>query len=81
VEIEHDVLGHLSSGLVMYPVGHARNSGEQLAGLLAHKFHTLAGLAVADPQSLAERLSQLKLKTAHEVQQLYDFNMEHVWIA
>jgi 2-methylcitrate dehydratase len=81
VDIEHQSLGHLSSGLVMYPTGHARNSGDQLAQLLTHKFHTLARLAVADSQSLEQRLSQLQTKTAKDVQQLYDFNMEHVWIA
>src|SRR5687768_8925919 len=36
LEIEHADLGTLESGLVMYPVGHARNSGELLVGLLEH---------------------------------------------
>ena len=48
IEIEHATLGRLSSGLVMYPEGHARNSSGNLDKLLAHKFRLLAGLGVRD---------------------------------
>ena len=41
LEIEHADLGKLSSGLVMYPEGHARNTSGNLAALLEHKFRTL----------------------------------------
>ncbi len=43
LEIEHADLGRLSSGLVMYPEGHARNTSGNLDGLLEHKFRALAG--------------------------------------
>ncbi len=34
LEIDHQQLGHLSSGLVMYPEGHARNPSGELGPLL-----------------------------------------------
>ena len=47
LEIEHRTLGKLSSGLVMYPEGHAQNTSGNLAAL-EHKFRKLAGLGVED---------------------------------
>ena len=35
LEIEHATLGTLSSGLVMYPEGHARNTSGHLPAFLA----------------------------------------------
>ena len=40
--------GQLSSGLIMYPEGHARNPSGNLRRLLDHKFRVLAGLGVVD---------------------------------
>ena len=74
VEIEHATLGRVSSGLVMYPAGHARNTDARLEELLAHKFHVLAGLAVANPQELARRFS-LEGKSPMEIASLYDFEI------
>src|SRR5262245_50510447 len=50
VEISHSQLGPLSSGLIMYPAGHARNTTCDLESLLMHKFRLLAGLGVADTE-------------------------------
>ena len=46
LEIEHADLGSLSSGLVMYPEGHARNTGGNLDRLLGPQFRLLAALGV-----------------------------------
>jgi 2-methylcitrate dehydratase len=73
VEIEHADLGHISSGLVMYPAGHARCTSENLDELLSHKFRSLAGLAVADTASLYRRFSGLVQKSPAEIASLYDF--------
>jgi 2-methylcitrate dehydratase len=81
LELDHDQLGQLSSGMVMYPEGHARNTSGNLPALLINKFRVLAGLAVADPAKLLERLTDLAEKEAAEIRQLYDFPMEHVWLA
>jgi 2-methylcitrate dehydratase len=75
LEIEHATLGRLSSGLVMYPQGHARNSGGQLDQLLAHKFRLLAGLGVRDVDQLYKRFTALTEKSASDIAQLYDFEI------
>jgi 2-methylcitrate dehydratase len=81
VEVEHEQLGSFSSGLVMYPEGHARRRGDNLDGLLDHKFHALAGLGVSDPESLRRRLTNLADQSESEIQCIYDFNLDHAWIA
>jgi 2-methylcitrate dehydratase len=78
LEIDHRHLGTLSSGLVMYPEGHARNAGGHLASLLRHKFEKLASLGVADVEALYDRLTNLADKTPAEIRALYSFPIEHV---
>ena len=73
LEIEHARLGTLSSGLVMYPIGHARNTSEQLESLLAHKFRLLAGFGVDDVDGLYRRFTSLESMTPAEIATLYDF--------
>ena len=67
-----------SSGLVMYPEGHARNASGNLDDLLAHKFRTLAALGVRDVDALYRRFANFAAKTAAEVRDLYDFEIFHV---
>ena len=78
LEIEHCTLGKLTSGLVMYPEGHARNTSGNLPSLLQHKFQRLAGLGVRDVAALQQCLTNLGSKSAEEIQQLYNFEIEHV---
>ncbi|MBW8883785.1 MAG: MmgE/PrpD family protein [Planctomycetia bacterium] len=78
VEIEHRVLGTLSSGLVMYPEGHARNTSGNLPALLAHKFRRLAAIGVSDIDGLHRRLSNLIAKSPSEIRDLYSFEINHV---
>jgi 2-methylcitrate dehydratase len=73
VEIEHATLGKLSSGLIMYPEGHARNRSGHLDALLWHKFRTLAALGVDDVNALYRRFTGLEGKTAQEIADLYNF--------
>ena len=75
VEIEHATLGKLSSGLIMYPEGHARNRSGHLDALLAHKFRTLAALGVDDVDALYRRFTGLETMTANEISGLYDFEI------
>lgn len=65
----------LSSGLVMYPEGHARNKSGRLRDLLDHKFRLLAAHAVDDVDALADRCGNLAGKSAAEIRQLYDFQL------
>jgi 2-methylcitrate dehydratase len=76
VEIEHEDLGHLTSGLVMYPEGHARCTSGNLNSLLNHKFRRLAWLAVDDVETLRRRFSGLASKSAGEIGGLYDFEIK-----
>ena len=76
LEIEHAELGTLSSGLVMYPVGHARNPSNELDGLLAHKFKQLAALGVNDVDALYARFTNMVDKSPTDIAHLYDFEIE-----
>ena len=78
LSIEHDGLGRLSSGLVMYPEGHAGNTSGQLDGLLEHKFHALASLGVEDVDGLHRRFSNLERQTPREIADLYTFEIRGV---
>lgn len=75
LEIEHAALGRLSSGLVMYPEGHARNTSGRLEELLRHKFAALASLGVDDARALDARFTNIEAKSAEEIRSLYDFEI------
>ncbi|HWA97866.1 MAG TPA: hypothetical protein VG713_05215, partial [Pirellulales bacterium] len=81
LEIEHESLGTLDSGLVMYPEGHARNTSGNLDRLLEHKFRALASLAVDDPPTLQRRFTGFEQRTADEIHDLYNFAIKNVPIA
>ena len=68
--------GTLSSGLVMYPEGHARNTSGHLDELLRQKFLRLAALGVRDPEALLARVSNLQTKSADEIAELYSFEID-----
>jgi 2-methylcitrate dehydratase len=75
LEIEHDQLGRLSSGLVMYPEGHARSTSGNLGRLLAVKFRRLASLGVDDVDELHRRFSGFAKKSPQEIRDLYNFEL------
>jgi len=75
LEIDHERVGHVSSGLVMYPEGHARNGSGNLDSLLEHKFRLLAGLGVEDVDALYRRFSNVAGKSQAEVDGLLDFRI------
>jgi 2-methylcitrate dehydratase len=75
VEISHARLGPLSSGLVMYPSGHARNTACDLATLLDYKFRLLASLGVDDVDALVARFTNLAQKLPGQIAELYSFKL------
>jgi len=77
LEMEHVQFGRVSSGLVMYPEGHARNTSGRLDELLRLKFQRLASHGVQSVDALHSRFSQLADASAADVQSLYDFNIRH----
>lgn len=75
VQLEHATLGERTSGLVMYPPGHARYPGSDMQALLDAKFERLAGLAVEDAAALSQRFGNLETKSAAEVADLLNFKI------
>ena len=75
VDVDHTKLGNLTSGLVMYPAGHSRNTTADLASLLDHKFRLLAGLGVNDIDPFLQRFNPLAKKTAKELGEIYSFRI------
>jgi 2-methylcitrate dehydratase len=75
VEIAHSKLGPLTSGLVMYPQGHARADSAKLAALLEHKFRLLAAPAVDDVDALVARFTDLSTKSPQQIADLYNFKI------
>jgi 2-methylcitrate dehydratase len=73
VEISHAKLGPLTSGLVMYPQGHARADASELPRLLEHKSRLLAGPAVDDVDALVSRFTNMAQKSPKQIADLYDF--------
>ena len=78
LNIEHALRGTLRSGMIMYPEGHARNTGGNLDRLLAHKFDRLATLGVDDTDALRRRFSSLGGQSADEIAHLYDFKIRGI---
>jgi len=72
VEIDHAALGTLSSGLVRYPLGHARSDAAGTAAVVNLKFDRLVAGAVDDPGRLRERM-RLAGRSPAEIADLYAF--------
>merc|ERR1712060_141487 len=67
----------ISSGMVMYPSGHARNTTADLKRILQHKNRMLGDIVYADSStvdSFVNRLANLKNLSPAEVAQIYDFD-------
>src|SRR4029079_7245079 len=75
VEIEHEDLSLLSSGLVMYPEGHSRCQSGNVNDLLSHKFTVLSAMAVDDVDRLRRRYSALAEKSAAQMAMLHHFEI------
>lgn len=77
LEITHRQLGTCSSGLVMYPAGHARNQAADLDPLLDAKCRRLAAYGVRDVEAFISRFSHFDRKTPEQIRQLYDFQLNN----
>jgi len=67
----------ISSGMVMYPSGHARNTSADLRQILAHKNRMLGDIVFSDRaqvDTFVQRLVNMKSASATEVCGLYDFS-------
>jgi 2-methylcitrate dehydratase len=71
----------ISSGLVMYPSGHARNETANLRTILQHKNRMLGDIVFADRptvDSFVNRLTMMKSASPAEVSSIYDFDYASV---
>merc|ERR1712203_1156049 len=67
----------ISSGEVMYPSGHARNTSADLRKILAHKNRLLGDIVFSDRSTVdayVKRLVDMKSASAADVAGLYDFD-------
>merc|ERR1719361_2022966 len=64
-----------SSGMVMYPSGHARNTTADLKDIMNFKFKMLGELCVSDPSATIQKLSNLPSKSAADVDSLYSIDL------
>merc|ERR1711972_1109055 len=67
----------ISSGMVMYPSGHARNATADLKAILAHKNRMLGDIVFSERATVdafVKRLVDMKSASAAEVQELYNFD-------
>merc|ERR1719229_870071 len=56
-----------SSGMVMYPSGHARNTTANLKDIMHYKFQLLGNLCVENPDSAIKQLSNMQNKSSAEI--------------
>jgi 2-methylcitrate dehydratase len=70
--LDHAAFGRLESGLVEFPLGHARSNAAATAALVDLKFDRLVAGAVDDPQDLRRRM-RLAGRPAAEIADLYAF--------
>lgn len=67
----------ISSGLVMYPSGHARNTSADLKRILAHKYCMLGDIVFSSPierDSFVARLTSMKSLSAADMAGIYCFD-------
>jgi 2-methylcitrate dehydratase len=78
LEVEHAKLGTLSNGLVMYPLGHARNASGELDAVLNFKFDALASIGAQDANELRQRFVDIGQKSANNIAWLCDFPIRNL---
>mmetsp|Transcript_31987 Transcript_31987/g.56546 ORF Transcript_31987/g.56546 Transcript_31987/m.56546 type:complete len:569 (+) Transcript_31987:85-1791(+) len=69
----------ISSGFIMYPPGHARNTTADLKGILDHKNGMLGDIVFADKaatDAFVKKLQSIKSLSAAEVQTIYEFDWD-----
>jgi 2-methylcitrate dehydratase len=65
-----------SSGLIMYPSGHARNTAANLEDILANKFRVLGRIALPESELklFTERLTNLEHLSNQDLTEIYNFD-------
>ena len=68
--------GNHSSGMIMYPSGHSRNTTANLEDILNHKFQLLGRIALPDKElsEMINKLESLETLSNSQVAELYNFD-------
>ncbi|MFO0886457.1 MAG: hypothetical protein U0894_20140 [Pirellulales bacterium] len=75
VVLKHKSLGSQTSGMVLFPIGHASGRQDVLEELLRLKFQRLAQVGVRSPERVRGQLMGLAKLTADEIGRLYSFEI------
>lgn len=75
VVLTHKSLGSKTSGMVLFPIGHASGRQDVLEDLLRLKFQRLAQVGVRSPERVRGQLTGLAKLTADEIGRLYSFEI------
>lgn len=71
VQVVHEQLGEVDSGLVMYPLGHARGPRAEMEPVLQHKIARFAAYGGLSTDQLRRHAVDLDQLTPEQVQELY----------
>jgi 2-methylcitrate dehydratase len=75
LEIEFSEGRIAASGVIQFPLGHARSTAREFDDVLNTKFERLAKLGVDDVEGLAARFRKMRERTSAEIEALYDFQL------
>lgn len=75
VVLNHKSLGPKASGMMLFPIGHARGRQDVLEELLQLKFQRLAQVGVRSPERVRKQMSGLSKLTVEEINRLYSFEI------
>ena len=75
IRLQHDELGTVDSGLIMYPLGHSKSDFLVTKDILRTKIDSLASQGSDEPQAIMSRCEDLQNASTEEVQSLYSFNL------
>ena len=75
IRLQHNELGTVESGLIMYPLGHSRSDFLVTKDILRVKINSLASRGSNEPQSIMSRCENLQNASTEDVQALYSFNV------
>ena len=71
VTIDHASLGKLDSGLIMFPLGHARSNDAKLPEILGEKFVRFASYGTNQVEEWRQRSENLASKSPEETREIY----------
>ena len=75
IRMHHPEVGQVDSGLIMYPLGHARSDNLATQEVLTIKMNRLASLGVENPEDVMLRLKNIQQASPEKVRTIYSFDI------